>query len=87
MFETQIIVFICRLYDIVTQKCGSGAADTVRGFRAEQYPLVVVLMKNRSSLEVSAVIQGNICDNDNSFINCIYALYYMHYIVKTLYKM
>lgn len=48
-----------RLYDIVTQKCGSGVADTVRAFLAAQYPLMVVMMKNRSSLEVSAVIQGN----------------------------
>ena len=53
-------LFVFRLYDIVTQKCGSGAADTVRGFRATQYPLVVVIMKNRSSLEVSAVIQGTL---------------------------
>ena len=49
-----------RLYDIVTQKCGAGAADTVRGFGTEQYPLVVVIMKNRSCLEVSAVLQGNL---------------------------
>ncbi|CAB4040649.1 FAS-associated factor 1-like [Paramuricea clavata] len=47
------------LYDIVTQKCGSGVADTVRAFLAAQYPLMVVIMKNRSSLEVSAVIQGH----------------------------
>ncbi|XP_028404725.1 FAS-associated factor 1-like [Dendronephthya gigantea] len=52
------------LYDIITQKCGSGAADTVRGFRAEQYPLVVVIMKNRSSLEVSAVLQGHSTMNE-----------------------
>ncbi len=51
--------FLFRLYDIVTQKCGVRAADTVRGFLAKQYPLIVVIMKNRSSLEVSAVIQGN----------------------------
>ena len=55
-------MFFVRLYNIVTQKCGSGVADTVRGFGTEQYPLVVVIMKNRSSLEVSAVLQGNLFD-------------------------
>ena len=62
-------MFMFRLYDIVTQKCGSGAADTVRAFRAEQYPLVVVIMKNRSSLEVSAVIQGNICISPKAMLS------------------
>ncbi|XP_046840421.1 FAS-associated factor 1-like [Xenia sp. Carnegie-2017] len=52
------------LYDIVTQKIGSSVASTVRRFKADQYPLVVVIMKNRSSLEVSAVLQGVITVNE-----------------------
>lgn len=44
---------------MVTQHFGSVAASTVRGFGAEQYPLLIVGLKNRSAMEICSVIQGN----------------------------
>ncbi|EDO36062.1 predicted protein, partial [Nematostella vectensis] len=52
-----------RLLDMVTQNFGSGAADTVRGFPHEQFPLLIVVMKNRSAMEVVSVLQGMISYN------------------------
>ncbi|XP_048579867.1 FAS-associated factor 1 [Nematostella vectensis] len=49
-----------RLLDMVTQNFGSGAADTVRGFPHEQFPLLIVVMKNRSAMEVVSVLQGHV---------------------------
>ena len=47
---------------MVTQHFGSVAASTVRGFGAEQYPLLLVAMKNRSAMEICSVLQGtNYC--------------------------
>ena len=43
---------------MVTQHFGSVAASTVRGFGAEQYPLLLVAMKNRSAMEICSVLQG-----------------------------
>ena len=43
---------------MVTQHFGSVAASTVRGFGAEQYPLLIVGLKNRSAMEICSVIQG-----------------------------
>jgi hypothetical protein len=45
---------------MVTQHFGSMAAGTVRGFPVEKYPLLLVVMKNRSALEVCSVLQGNL---------------------------
>ena len=44
---------------MVTQHFGSVAASTVRGFGAEQYPLLLVALKNRSAMEICSVLQGN----------------------------
>ena len=44
---------------MVTQHFGSVAASTVRGFGAEQYPLLLVGLKNRSAMEICSVLQGN----------------------------
>ena len=44
---------------MVTQHFGSVAASTVRGFGAEQYPLLLVSLKNRSAMEICSVLQGN----------------------------
>ena len=43
---------------MVTQHFGSVATSTVRGFGAEQYPLLLVVMKNRSAMEICSVLQG-----------------------------
>ena len=43
---------------MVTQNFGSVAASTVRGFGAEQYPLLLVGLKNRSAMEICSVLQG-----------------------------
>ena len=61
--KTQIFPsFCCRFLDMVTQHFGSVAASTVRGFGAEQYPLLLVAMKNRSAMEICSVLQGtNYC--------------------------
>ena len=62
-------------------------ADTVRGFGTEQYPLVVVIMKNRSSLEVSAVLQGNLF-NTKAFSDTIlpFIMRELHYIFMNLFS-
>jgi len=44
---------------MVTQHFGSVAASTVRGFGPEQYPLLLVGLKNRSAMEICSVLQGN----------------------------
>lgn len=49
-----------RFLDMVTQHFGSVAASTVRGFGAEQYPLLLVAMKNRSAMEICSVLQGTV---------------------------
>ena len=46
---------------MVTQHFGSVAASTVRGFVAEQYPLLIVGMRNRSAMEICSVLQGKRC--------------------------
>ena len=46
---------------MVTQHFGSVAASTVRGFVAEQFPLLIVGMRNRSAMEICSVLQGNKC--------------------------
>ena len=43
---------------MVTQHFGSVAASTVRGFGAEQYPLLIVGLRNRSAMEICSVLQG-----------------------------
>ena len=45
---------------MVMQHFGSVAASTVRGFGAEQYPLLIVGLKNRSAMEICSVIQGKV---------------------------
>ncbi|XP_078352953.1 FAS-associated factor 1-like [Oculina patagonica] len=49
-----------RFLDMVTQHFGSVAASTVRGFGAEQYPLLLVGLKNRSAMEICSVLQGSV---------------------------
>lgn len=49
-----------RFLDMVMQHFGSVAASTVRGFGAEQYPLLIVGLKNRSAMEICSVIQGSV---------------------------
>lgn len=46
---------------MVTQHFGSVAASTVRGFVAEQFPLLIVGMRNRSAMEICSVLQGKKC--------------------------
>ena len=46
---------------MVTQHFGSVAAGTVRGFVAEQFPLLIVGMRNRSAMEICSVLQGKKC--------------------------
>ena len=46
---------------MVTQHFGSVAASTVRGFVAEQFPLLIVGMRNRSAMEICSVLQGTKC--------------------------
>ena len=46
---------------MVTQHFGSVAASTVRGFVAEQFPLLIVSMRNRSAMEICSVLQGKKC--------------------------
>ena len=50
--------FFYRFLDVVTQQFGSLAASTVRDVSSEQYPLLLVVIKNRSALEVRSVLQG-----------------------------
>jgi len=45
---------------MVTQHFGSVAASTVRGFGAEQYPLLIVGLRNRSAMEICSVLQGKV---------------------------
>ena len=70
VYTTFILLFPrCRFLDVVTQQFGSVAATTVRNFNSEQYPLLLVVMKNRSALEVCSVLQGQSnpsCNNSNS---------------------
>ncbi|XP_073259485.1 FAS-associated factor 1-like isoform X1 [Porites lutea] len=49
-----------RFLDMVTQHFGSVAASTVRGFVAEQFPLLIVGMRNRSAMEICSVLQGSV---------------------------
>ena len=56
-----IVSFCSRFLDMVTQHFGSVAASTVRGFVAEQFPLLIVGMRNRSAMEICSVLQGKKC--------------------------
>ena len=52
---------------MATQHFGSVAASTVRGFRSDQFPLMLVVMKTRSAMEVCSVLQGT---NSTTIYTC-----------------
>ena len=54
---------------MVTQHFGSVAASTVRGFVAEQFPLLIVGMRNRSAMEICSVLQGKKCLQGHNIIS------------------
>ena len=58
LFMGKLAIFCLRFVDMVTQHFGSVAASTVCGFGVEQYPLLIVGLKNRSAMEICSVIQG-----------------------------
>ncbi|XP_015752631.1 PREDICTED: FAS-associated factor 1-like [Acropora digitifera] len=49
-----------RFVEMVTQHFGRVAASTLGGFGVEQYPLLIVGLKNRSAMEICSVIQGSV---------------------------
>ncbi|XP_002734494.1 FAS-associated factor 1-like [Saccoglossus kowalevskii] len=49
-----------KLLNWCTNHFGSVAATTVREFRTDQFPLLLVIMKIRSNTEVFSVLQGNV---------------------------
>ena len=50
-----------RLLTICTRHFGSVVAQTIRTYKTDQFPLLLIVMGKRTSNEVLNVIQGNEC--------------------------
>ena len=55
-------MFGYRLLTMCTQHFGSVAANTVRNFKPDQLPLLLLISRTRSVNEVVNVIHGNYCN-------------------------
>lgn len=59
------LTFPSRLLTMCTRHFGSVVAQTIRTYKTDQFPLLLIVMGKRTSNEVLNVIQGN-CTSDNA---------------------